>query len=151
MTPLKSDKNVVQKIGDKVKMKNVLKEYNDLFVESKILERIIPRKINSPNELRQFSKYILKEEKDYDESDIDGINDGVLVPIYDLIDRGGKRWRPVLGMIYAELVGRNVAEAIAEGRNDCDDILFACGLTEYVHNGSLMVDDVEDRSLMRRG
>ena len=75
MTPLKSDKNVVQKIGDKVKMKNVLKEYNDLFVESKILERIIPRKINSPDELRQFSKYILKEEKDYDESDIDGIND----------------------------------------------------------------------------
>ena len=75
MTPLKSDKNVVQKIGDKVKMKNVLKEYNDLFVESKILERIIPRKIHSPNELRQFSKYILKEEKDYDESDIDGIND----------------------------------------------------------------------------
>ena len=54
-------------------------------------------------------------------------------------------------MIYAELVGRNVAEAIAEGRNDCADILFACGLTEYVHNGSLMVDDVEDRSLMRRG
>jgi geranylgeranyl pyrophosphate synthase len=54
-------------------------------------------------------------------------------------------------MIYAELIERNVAESIAQGRNDCDDILFACGLTEYVHNGSLMVDDVEDRSLMRRG
>ena len=32
--------------------------------------------------------------------------------IYDLLDRGGKRWRPVLGMIYAECLGRNVADAI---------------------------------------
>jgi geranylgeranyl pyrophosphate synthase len=71
--------------------------------------------------------------------------------IYDLIDRGGKRWRPVLGMIYAECLGRNVADAIKMGSNEHDDILFACGLTEFVHNGSLMIDDVEDKSLMRRG
>jgi geranylgeranyl pyrophosphate synthase len=31
------------------------------------------------------------------------------------------------------------------------DIYFSCGLTEIVHNGSLMVDDIEDGSLMRRG
>ena len=31
------------------------------------------------------------------------------------------------------------------------DILYACGLTEIVHNGSLMVDDLEDKSLKRRG
>ena len=49
---LKADKNPVQKIVDKKKMSNVLKEYNDLFVSSKILERIIPRKINDPTELR---------------------------------------------------------------------------------------------------
>ena len=29
--------------------------------------------------------------------------------------------------------------------------MFACGLTEIVHNGSLMVDDLEDKSLKRRG
>lgn len=46
--PLKNEKNTVQKGVDKIKMSNVLKEYNDLFVQSKILERIIPRKINSP-------------------------------------------------------------------------------------------------------
>jgi geranylgeranyl pyrophosphate synthase len=71
--------------------------------------------------------------------------------IYDLLDRGGKRWRPVLGMIYAECIGYNVAESIENKSNDNDAILFACGLTEFVHNGSLMVDDVEDKSLMRRG
>lgn len=31
------------------------------------------------------------------------------------------------------------------------DILYACGMTELVHNGSLIVDDLEDQSLMRRG
>lgn len=29
--------------------------------------------------------------------------------------------------------------------------MYACGLTEIVHNGSLMCDDLEDKSLMRRG
>ena len=31
------------------------------------------------------------------------------------------------------------------------DILYACGFTEIVHNGSLIVDDIEDKSLLRRG
>ena len=44
-----------------------------------------------------------------------------------------------------------MAEAIENNSNEFDAILFACGLTEFVHNGSLMVDDVEDKSLMRRG
>ena len=31
------------------------------------------------------------------------------------------------------------------------DIYFTCGMTEIVHNGSLIVDDIEDQSLQRRG
>ena len=54
-------------------------------------------------------------------------------------------------MIYAECIGYNVAESIEKKSNENDAILFTCGLTEFVHNGSLMVDDVEDKSLMRRG
>jgi geranylgeranyl pyrophosphate synthase len=27
-----------------------------------------------------------------------------------------------------------------------DDIYYTCGLTEIVHNGSLMADDIEDKS-----
>jgi len=33
----------LNKLGGKIKMGNVVKDYNDLFVQSKILERIIPR------------------------------------------------------------------------------------------------------------
>lgn len=32
-----------------------------------------------------------------------------------------------------------------------NDVLYACALTEIIHNGSLMADDLEDKSLMRRG
>jgi hypothetical protein len=35
-----------------------------------------------------------------------------LEPIYDLLDRGGKRWRPVLGMVYAECFGTNIFQSI---------------------------------------
>ena len=31
------------------------------------------------------------------------------------------------------------------------DIYYSCGLGEIVHNGSLMIDDIEDGSEMRRG
>ena len=153
------DKNVksngpiakAKELNEKRKVSNVLKYYNELFVKSQILERIIPRKVNSAEEFRDFNQYVLKSQKDYEETDIGAINDGLLDLIYDLLDRGGKRWRPVLGMIYAECYGRNVAESVEKGSSVDDDILFACGLTEFVHNGSLMVDDVEDKSLMRRG
>jgi len=64
--------------------------------------------------------------------------------MYDLMDRGGKRWRPCLGLAFAECFGRDATKME-------DDIYYACGLTEIVHNGSLMADDIEDSSLLRRG
>lgn len=71
---------------------------------------------------------------------------------YDLLDAGGKRWRPVLGMMFAECFGRDISASIKKGDFEHNnDILYACALTEIIHNGSLMADDLEDKSLMRRG
>ena len=92
----------------------------------------------------KFNRFVLKNAYEYDKADVNAINQGLLVPIYDLMDRGGKRWRPVMGMIYAECHGRNMREMIEKGTSEHDDLLWACGLTEIVHNGSLMVDDLED-------
>ena len=61
--------------NEKRKVKNVLKYYNELFVKSQILERIIPRKVNGPEELRDFNQYILKRPSDYQQSDIDAVNE----------------------------------------------------------------------------
>ena len=46
-------------------------------------------------------------------------------------------------MLFSEAFGRKPEES--------DELTFTLGLTEIVHNGSLMVDDLEDNSLMRRG
>lgn len=49
-------------------------------------------------------------------------------------------------MLFSECYGRKFGSD-----QENLDILYACGLTEIVHNGSLMVDDLEDKSLKRRG
>ncbi|MEM7248786.1 MAG: polyprenyl synthetase family protein [Acidobacteriota bacterium] len=57
-----------------------------------------------------------------------------------VLESGGKRLRPYLHLVAAELCGY---------RGE-DDILFA-SLIEYVHVASLLHDDVIDDSLLRRG
>ena len=43
------------------------------------------------------------------------------------------------------------------GRDDLEDfeknkdIYYSCGLTEFIHNGTLMIDDIQDGSEKRRG
>ncbi|MFH0890300.1 MAG: polyprenyl synthetase family protein [Candidatus Aenigmatarchaeota archaeon] len=65
---------------------------------------------------------------------------GVTEPIWEFLDRGGKRWRPALMILIAEALG-------LKG----EDILDFAIIPEVVHNGSLVVDDIEDNSDMRRG
>ena len=61
-------------------------------------------------------------------------------PAVELIARGGKRWRPVLMVLCCELAGGTAEEALAY-----------TPLVEFPHNGSLIVDDIEDKSDLRRG
>ena len=72
--------------------------------------------------------------------DVGAATNAVNAPIWDLLDRGGKRWRPALTMIVAGCLGK-------------DPMKFAdiAAASEIIHNGTLMVDDVEDNSDMRRG
>ena len=60
-------------------------------------------------------------------------------PALDLLSRGGKRWRPLLMMLFYQLY-----------RSD-DDIIAFTPLVELPHNGTLIVDDIEDSSDFRRG
>jgi len=65
--------------------------------------------------------------------------DAFLEPGRELLRRGGKRWRPLVTVLSCEALGGGRA----------GDILAP--LTEIPHNGSLIVDDIEDASLTRRG
>jgi geranylgeranyl pyrophosphate synthase len=60
-------------------------------------------------------------------------------PARELIGRGGKRWRPLLQVL--------VARAFGSG----DLALALSPIPEIVHNGTLIVDDIEDGADMRRG
>ena len=61
-------------------------------------------------------------------------------PGVDLLQRGGKRWRPLVMVLCYEAMG-------GQG----DDIYKLAPLVELPHNGSLIVDDIEDKSEERRG
>jgi len=63
-------------------------------------------------------------------------------PGWDLVKRGGKRWRPLLMVLAAESV------AGASGGDAC---LPLTPLVEFPHNASLIHDDIEDNSDERRG
>jgi len=63
-------------------------------------------------------------------------------PGWDLVKRGGKRWRPLLMVL--------TAEAIA-GESSGESALSLVPLVEFPHNASLIHDDIEDNSDERRG
>jgi len=68
------------------------------------------------------------------------LNKALSEPVWDLLDRGGKRWRPALFLLIVESLGKDPKEWA--------DI---AAITEVVHNGTLMIDDVEDGGELRRG
>jgi octaprenyl-diphosphate synthase len=61
------------------------------------------------------------------------------LPGWDLISRGGKRWRPLLAALICERLGGGEA------------VLPLVPLVEFPHNASLIHDDIEDNSDERRG
>jgi geranylgeranyl diphosphate synthase type I len=61
-------------------------------------------------------------------------------PIWELLDRGGKRWRAILFLIMVEAFGE-----------DPEDYMPYATIPEILHNGTIIVDDVEDEARMRRG
>ncbi|MDR2446262.1 MAG: polyprenyl synthetase family protein [Treponema sp.] len=64
----------------------------------------------------------------------------LIEPAYDLVRRGGKRWRPLLALL--------VCGALDGSEQDC---LPLTPLLELSHNASLIHDDIEDHSDTRRG
>lgn len=64
----------------------------------------------------------------------------LLKPIREMIDRGGKSWRSYAGLACIDLVG-----------GDSQTYMNWLAWPELLHTGSLIVDDVQDQSTVRRG
>ena len=100
-----------------------------------IIEEWIPRRLDEQNIVRTLGKPAFVY-------DVGTATKSVNDLLWDILDRGGKRWRPVLLLLAAEAIG---------GKGIVDKIKDFVILPEVVHNGTLVVDDVEDGSEMRRG
>ena len=105
----------------------------DLVKINAALEKVFPRKFTkeSLEKIVGQSKYDL---------DIEAINKSINDPMWDLLDRGGKRWRPTLVLTVIELLNKNP-----------DDFLELAVVFELIHNATLIHDDIEDGSDVRRG
>lgn len=99
----------------------------------KTIEKYIPRKFTEEATLFQVipPKYCCN---------LETINKAIAEPIWDILDRGGKRWRPSLFLL--------VCEAFGVDKEYCLDFAI---IPEVVHNGTLIIDDIEDSSEIRRG
>jgi octaprenyl-diphosphate synthase len=63
----------------------------------------------------------------------------LITPLRDILSRGGKRWRPLLMTLVCESLGGG------------DAAIPLSPLLEFCHNASLIHDDIEDNSNLRRG
>ena len=68
--------------------------------------------------------------------------ESLAAPGWDLVNRGGKRWRPLLMALTAEAIS---------GEAGLNAALPLTPLVEFPHNASLIHDDIEDNSDQRRG
>ena len=71
-----------------------------------------------------------------------GLAASLILPGRDLVNRGGKRWRPLLMVLAAESIA---------GESGGEAALPLVPLVEFPHNASLIHDDIEDNSEERRG
>ncbi len=95
------------------------------------LKRFLPRRINEE---------WLERNMGTANYDIKAANEFMTKPVWDFLDRGGKRWRPLLMFLACGAVGGNPKT-----------IRGFSVIPELIHNGSLVADDVEDSSRIRRG
>ncbi len=72
--------------------------------------------------------------------DADAAQKSISDPVVDFLSRGGKRWRPALMLLACEAVGGKKKTALP-----------FTPIPELVHNGTIITDDVEDGSTLRRG
>lgn len=110
-------------------------EYNAKEVNKEI-EKLIPKKFN----IEWFNSALGETEWEHN---CETYTKSIAKPIWDLLERGGKRWRPLLMSLCYDSIKKN--------SNNNLIIKEFLPLIEIIHNGTLMIDDIEDDSEIRRG
>ncbi len=101
------------------------------------ISAMIKEYLNDADSPRYLGKMLGRSGYEYD---TDAIRRSIIDPASYLLGLGGKRWRPVLMLEVLEALGKNP-----------DDYTEFSIIPEIVHNATLIHDDIEDNSNMRRG
>ena len=72
--------------------------------------------------------------------DLKAVQGALIKPIWNFLNRGGKRWRPALFLLITEAIG-----------GDIERVKDFVVIPELIHEGSIIVDDLEDQGELRRG
>ncbi len=112
-------------------MRSVLEEWRPVVDET--IESLLPRTVDDA----YLTEFFGEATYEYDPT---AIQRALADPIWDLLDRGGKRWRAVLFLKLVEAFGE-----------DPEAFLEYAAIPEVLHNGTIIVDDVEDGATHRRG
>ena len=112
-------------------MRDLLAEWRPLVDET--IEELLPRRIDDAYLTGFFGEPTYQYQPE-------AIQQALADPIWTLLDRGGKRWRAVLFLIIVDALGEDPEEYLP----------YAC-IPEILHNGTIIVDDVEDEARKRRG
>ena len=98
-----------------------------------MIEKYLPKKVTKKWLNFTFGKprYIFSKK---------AVEESLIKPIWNFISRGGKRWRPILFLLVTEAVGGNIEKV--------KDFVV---IPELAHEGSIIEDDIEDQSELRRG
>ncbi|MEM2320084.1 MAG: polyprenyl synthetase family protein [Candidatus Bathyarchaeia archaeon] len=115
----------------KIDIEKVLEEKAPIINQA--IEKYVPR-VFSKNTL------IFKINPPRYSYNTEAINKAIAEPLWEFLDRGGKRWRPALFLLICEALGKKP-----------EDYIEYAIIPEVIHNGTLMIDDVEDASEFRRG
>lgn len=96
-----------------------------------LIEKYLPRTIT-----HEYIDFLVGKNYGYNQK---VLQKTIADPLWNFLDRGGKRWRPVLFALLLEALGGNIKKA--------KDFLI---IPELIHMGSLVIDDIEDSSELRR-
>ena len=97
------------------------------------IEKLLPRRFDAEGLAAQFGGRP-------EEYDANSLNAALADPLWRLLDAGGKRWRPALMLVAGAALGAPP-----------ESLLDLAAMCEMIHNATLLADDIEDGSPLRRG
>ncbi len=112
-------------------MRDVLAEWKPVVDEA--IEEVFPRETSR----EYLESFFGPARYGYD---VEAIQTSIADPVWELLDRGGKRWRPVIFLLLVDAFGE-----------DPHEYLPYATIPELMHNGTIIVDDIEDAAEKRRG